>query len=161
MTKWIAFSTMLLLAGCATKLQYAPGADGLSDSETAWIVTKLYTKVEQIDGHDIPGVVTVFTTTGWHNRIAVTPGRHTVTVSYESHSGMSADTTDIIVNSLAGKTNFIYGEVANGIRFKQMLLDRPADEELLNHISARQNLRQRPCASLPCSSASDYYQGVE
>lgn len=159
--KWIVLSTILLLSGCATKLQYAPGADGLSDSETAWIVTKIYTKVEQIDGHDIPGVLTVLTTTGWHNRIAVAPGPHTVTVSYESHTAMSGETTDIVVTSEAGKTNFIYGEVGGTIRYKQMLLDRPADENLLKHISVRNNYRQRPCESLPCSGAPDHYQGVE
>ena len=150
----ITLSVLITLIGCqAAKMQYFPGTEGSNIGELGWLVTSPTTTILSIDGKKVEDV-TFGETVGYVNKwIGVTPGIHTLTLHYNNKaSGVyAAGKTDVKIHSLAGKTNYIYGVKAGGINYEQILLDRPANQALIQHIEDRAKVYKMPCPSLPCS----------
>jgi hypothetical protein len=112
-------------------------------------VTPLGTKVLEIDGEPVAGNYKPFPGDNIQNWISVLPGKHTLTVFYEGLYEASAATSTIQIESFAGRTNYVYARAQGGVRYYGMILDRPADADLIAHVNSRIP-HQLPCATLPC-----------
>ncbi len=115
---------------------YTPSAESRNAHELGWIVTPRSTIVQKIDGHDVPRKYNPFAydaqVGSW---IAVAPGEHRLQVFYASTSYTSAASSEVVVESVGGKTNYVYGRAEAGIRYYNVLIDRPADEALIEELN--------------------------
>ena len=149
----ITLSVLITLIGCQTaKMQYFPGTEGSGIDELGWLVTSPTTTILSIDGKKVEDV-TFGETVGYVNDwIAIKPGIHNLILYYHDKGAevSSAGTTEVKIHSFAGKTSYIYGVRHGGISYKQILLDRPANEALIQHIEDRAKAYKMPCPSLPC-----------
>ena len=60
--------------------------------------------------------------------LAVRPvSRHSVVAAKAS--------SEVVVESVGGKTNYVYGRAEAGIRYYNVLIDRPADEALIEELN--------------------------